>query len=538
MNAGFAVSVRPLRLVLAGAAALTLAVAMTVVAAPAANAAAVGTFQTLASSSQPLASVTVDRTTGVIYAQGNEDTTFFKYDPASDTWTQLADAPINSGNNGGAAYLNGKIYTIYTDSGPDMGVYDIASNTWSTMPIPAGIFAADGGTGNITAVGNLLYLVVGNVFESLNPQTGVATNLADAPDMDGCGGYTEWGALVQYQGKIYGHQGNNCTGMAVYDIASNSWTTLSDTPDGAALGAAIDPVSGTYYAYGPYGGTNWYSYDIGSDTWSTQTSPFTDQGDGGMAYVGTPGLEGVYAVEGETGTAFTRFVTPAGSADMSLTKTASVSSVTVGQTFSYTLKASNAGPNDSMSTTITDTLPSGVTFVSATPSSGTCSGSTTVTCHLGAVFAGDSATVTLMVKAAAPGTTTNTASVSSSEPDSNSANNSASVSVTIKAVPPPPAPKPTTKKLKLSVSPGSVVAGTHKCFAFKATSSGKGVGGVSVKFAGKKAHTSSKGKAQICVTFKKKGSDRASASKKGYTTAHATVHVKPKPAKKPVHFTG
>ena len=88
------------------------------------------------------------------------------------------------------------------------------------------------------------------------------------------------------------------------------------------------------------------------------------------------------------------------------------------------------------------------------------------------------------------------------------------------------------------MSPGSVVAGTHKCFAFKATSSGKAVGGVTVKFAGKKAHTSSKGKAQICVTFKKKGSDRASASKKGYTTAHATVHVKPKPAKKPVHFTG
>jgi hypothetical protein len=98
--------------------------------------------------------------------------------------------------------------------------------------------------------------------------------------------------------------------------------------------------------------------------------------------------------------------------------------------------------------------------------------------------------------------------------------------------------KPKAKKLKLSVSPGSVVAGTHKCFAFKATSSGKAVGGVTVKFAGKKAHTSSKGKAQVCVTLKHKGTDRASATKKGYTTAHASVHVKPKPAKKPVHFTG
>jgi hypothetical protein len=61
MNARFAVSVRPLHLVLAGAAALTLAVAIAVVAARAANAAAVGTFQTLASSAEPLTSVTVDR---------------------------------------------------------------------------------------------------------------------------------------------------------------------------------------------------------------------------------------------------------------------------------------------------------------------------------------------------------------------------------------------------------------------------------------------------------------------------------------------
>jgi uncharacterized repeat protein (TIGR01451 family) len=346
-----------------------------------------------------------------------------------------------------------------------MGVYDIASNTWTTMPIPAPIFAAEGGTGNITAVGNLLYMVVDNVFVSLNPQTGVVTNLADAPQMPPCnGGYQRWGALVPNQGKIYGHQGNNCTGMAVYDIASNSWTTLSSTPDGAALGAAIDPVSRTYYAYGPYGGNSSYSYDIGSDSWSAQTSPFTDQGDGGMAYVGTPGLEGVYAVEGEDGTAFTRFVTAAGSADLSLTKTASVSSTTVGDQFSYTLKASNAGPNDSMSTTVTDTLPSGVTLVSATPSSGTCSGTTTVTCNVGAVFAGDSATVTLTVKAAAPGTATNTASVSSSEPDSSPANNSASVSVTIS----PAADLALTK----TASVGSASLGSDFTYTLKVTNAG------------------------------------------------------------------
>ena len=123
-----------------------------------------------------------------------------------------------------------------------MGVYDIASNTWSTMALPFGVYNVDGGTGNITAVGNVPYVVVGTVFVSINPSTGAVTNLAGAPDMPGCSdgnGYTEWAALVPYQGKIYGHQGDSCTGMAVYDMASNSWTTLSCLPDGAGLGGPL-----------------------------------------------------------------------------------------------------------------------------------------------------------------------------------------------------------------------------------------------------------------------------------------------------------
>jgi hypothetical protein len=167
---------------------------------------------------------------------------------------------------------------------------------------------------------------------------------------------------------------------------------------------------------------------------------------------------------------------------------------------------------------------------------GSCSGTTTVTCNLGDLANGASATITINVKATAAGSAGNTATVSTTSTDTN-ATSTSTAAVTIAAVPPPP-PKPKPKGLKLSVSPGSVVAGTHKCFAFKATSSGKGVGGVLVKFAGKKAHTSSKGKAQVCVTLKHRGTDRASATKKGYRTAHVSVHVRPKPAKKPVHFTG
>jgi uncharacterized repeat protein (TIGR01451 family) len=523
------------RVGLALAAACSLFFLTAVFLAPAARAdAPVGTFTALSASPVAVTSVAIDPTTNLIYAQADGNSTpglnFYSYNPSTDAWTELAPSPLPSGNNGGAVYVNGKIYTVYTGNDTDMGVYDIASNTWTTIPNPLGL-----GTGNITQVNGVIYLADQSSFVSYNPATNTTTTLANVPDFTGdCSGegFESWGGLQYYNGKIYGHQGNGCNGFAVYDIASNTWSLLPNLPDDAVLGSALDTVTGTYYAYGSYGGSSFYEYSIASNTWTTINFPFSDINDGGMAYVSTPGQQGIYATFGEDSTGFTRFVTPLPSANLTIAKTASVSKATVGDSFSYSIKVTNGGPNTAFATKVTDTLPTDVSFVSSSTTAGSCSGSTTVTCSLGDLANGASATITITVKAVTAGTASNTATVSTTSTDTN-ASTTSTASVTIAT---PPVKK--AKKLKLSVSPGSVVAGTHKCFAFKATSSGKGVGGVTVKFAGKKAHTSSKGKAQVCVTLKHKGTDRASATKKGYTTAHVSVHVKPKPAKKPVHFTG
>jgi hypothetical protein len=311
--------------------------------------AAVGEFQTLASSSVPLTSVAVDPNTNLIYAQENDGTSFFKYDPRTDAWSELEASPLNSGNNGGATYLNGKIYTVFTSNSSTLGVYDIASNTWTTIPNPL-----EEATGNITSVGGSLYLAVGRHFVKYDPATETTTQLAEAPEFaEGCGeGFESWGGLQPYKGKIYGHQGDGCEGFGAYDIASDAWTELPFIAEGAVLGSALDPVTGTYFAYGNYGGTNFYSYDIAGDSWSTLTAPFTEIDDGGMAYVSLPGLTGVYAVEGEEGTGFLRFTTPESEvttpepeADLALRKTASVGSTTVGNPITYTIKATNNGPS-------------------------------------------------------------------------------------------------------------------------------------------------------------------------------------------------
>ncbi len=121
-------------------------------------------------------------------------------------------------------------------------------------------------------------------------------------------------------------------------------------------------------------------------------------------------------------------------ADLSVTKSASASSISKDGMVTYTMVVANAGPLDSVTTTLTDTLPAGLTFVSSSTSKGSCSGTTTVTCDFGTLTNGANATVTIVAAGAAAGLTTNSATVSGSEPDPNNTNNTATAAVTVTPV--------------------------------------------------------------------------------------------------------
>jgi uncharacterized repeat protein (TIGR01451 family) len=118
-------------------------------------------------------------------------------------------------------------------------------------------------------------------------------------------------------------------------------------------------------------------------------------------------------------------------ADLSLTKSDSPDPVQVGAKLTYQLNVSNAGPDDATGVALTDSLPAGVTLVSATPSQGSCTGTATVTCDLGSMAKGAGAGVTIVVTPTAAGTITNTASVASSVGDPNTANNAAQATTTV-----------------------------------------------------------------------------------------------------------
>ncbi|MEK8020044.1 MAG: PQQ-binding-like beta-propeller repeat protein, partial [Candidatus Parabeggiatoa sp.] len=129
--------------------------------------------------------------------------------------------------------------------------------------------------------------------------------------------------------------------------------------------------------------------------------------------------------------------TPTSGADLSITQTDSSDPVFTGAALSYTLNVYNAGPNPATDVQVTDTLPSGVVFGSATGTDWTCNESSgTVTCTLANLNTGAANPITINLTA--PGTTgsiTNTATITATTADSDTSNNNTSETTTVNVLP-------------------------------------------------------------------------------------------------------
>ncbi|HJT16974.1 MAG TPA: DUF11 domain-containing protein, partial [Thermoanaerobaculia bacterium] len=122
-----------------------------------------------------------------------------------------------------------------------------------------------------------------------------------------------------------------------------------------------------------------------------------------------------------------------GGTDLGIAKTAMGGpTYFAGQTVTYNIAVSNAGPLTANAVSVTDTIPAGAAFVSATSSQGSCSGTSTVTCALGAIANGATATISLRLTPASAGSLSNTATVSdASLPDTNNVNNSSTATIAV-----------------------------------------------------------------------------------------------------------
>jgi uncharacterized repeat protein (TIGR01451 family) len=115
-----------------------------------------------------------------------------------------------------------------------------------------------------------------------------------------------------------------------------------------------------------------------------------------------------------------------------------VASVPVGGTLTYTIKVTDNGPQDASSVVMTDTLPAGVTFVSATSTLGgpITNNNGVVTASIGTLHNGasDTIVITATPTPAATSTITNNAVVTTASTDTNQSNNSANTTTTVTPV--------------------------------------------------------------------------------------------------------
>jgi len=211
---------------------------------------------------------------------------WWRWDPCSGTWTQLASPPVAFGGmsfifaigpyiyvGGGSFACGGPINTFYR--------YDPATDSWTAranLPVPLeGAIGASDGTYGYVACGRTTGGTYTNTLYRYNPSTDSWTTLSTVP-----GGVGRWlPSMAYYQGKLYIVGGRaspvSCLqDFYAYDIATNTWTILPNHPSIHHDGWAV-AYNGKVYVTGEHPAvctstscTNqYYYYNIASDTWSS-----------------------------------------------------------------------------------------------------------------------------------------------------------------------------------------------------------------------------------------------------------------------------
>jgi uncharacterized repeat protein (TIGR01451 family) len=186
-------------------------------------------------------------------------------------------------------------------------------------------------------------------------------------------------------------------------------------------------------------------------------------------------------------------------------------------TVTYSLTVTNKGPDAATNVQLADPAPAGISYLTATPSQGTCSvGPALVTCSLGTINAGQTVTIGVTAKATQVGTHTNTATVTGAGGrETNPADNVDDAVTVVPApiVPPTPKPKPTPKSqacLAVTVTPKLIKAdGKPDRVVVRVSAAGKAVRQAKVLVRGsgvrKTATTNSRGVAVVRVNVPRPG---------------------------------
>ena len=327
------------------------------------------------------------------------------------------------------------------------------ASTWYPMPLAEKLLGANINSGNEINITFNLDIDGDSVLGS----TGWYYGLDGSPGSDidmvtvalhelihglGFGGYVTLSTGEKLLGlddaymRLLEHHG---AGVADYPSMSNAQRVTASTATGDLhwTGAALTAASGSLTAGVSGGHVEMYApspQESGSSTshFSTSLSPNELLEPSYTAANHDPGL----AAQLLSDVGWGAINTDSNTVDLVVTQSPSASDVEQGAEISYTLTIANNGGFDATSGFLTNLLPEGATFVSASSSQGSCSHANgVVSCALGNLMGGGgSYTVTIRATMDAAGSMTNTAIVHSVNPEASSADNVSVSSLSVAAM--------------------------------------------------------------------------------------------------------
>jgi len=277
-------------------------------------------------------------------------------------------------------------------------------------------------------------LASGNIFR---PTTGGGSasisGITATSNANGSGG-TSFGALSEVAGVVAKLAFTTQPGSATEGLAfgvqpvirtHDQFGNNSTTGLAAHLNVTVALTSGTGNLLGNS------ILDIGAAA-GNGTAAYTDLG------IDAPGTNKqlTASATGLTSALSSVFTVSLRPADLAVSMTDTPDPLNVGSNLVYNITLTNQGPGAAFAVVLTNTLPAGVSFVSATLSQGSCTNSGgVVACNLGTMTNRARATISIQVTTLTAGALTNQAVVSAISSDLNLTNNTATVVTIVNAAP-------------------------------------------------------------------------------------------------------
>lgn len=235
--------------------------------------------------------------TYVYAARGSSHPWFWRYDPATNQWARMANAPFAFGIGSDLRFSTGStIYAVFGLYTKKFASYNITTNTWTVLTDTPDVV---GNGGSITYDGTNIYLLRGQSSQdfyryniALNTWTvltGVTATISNGADL-----------VAGDNGYLYAFRGTNTLSFYRYDIAAGTWSDplVADLPTGANMNGDGNAmlVNGYIYKLRSASQRTWYRYSIAGNSWGQLVDAPLTISNAGMIYVS--GQDKIYVFRG------------------------------------------------------------------------------------------------------------------------------------------------------------------------------------------------------------------------------------------------